>query len=1379
MKFSRILVLMMVGLLLILPGLAEEDAGNLLYNGGFEWTDEDGLPDGWYTDAYVHQEGYTTYRLSDDARSGAACAVVDNLGMNDARFAQSVAVEPESLYRLSGWIRAEGILDSGLGANLSIEGVYVFSESVYDSQGEWTYIELYGETGEDQREVTVFARVGGYSGESQGKASFDDLRLEKVDALPDDVVAELWFVDRTPVVAPEVPVDGGEASPFWPWLLLISAAYALMAALIGHSISLNRESLRKEPAAPSVLFLAGLLVAAVSRITVALLVEGYPVDVNCFLSWGATVAQEGTWSFYQPDRFCDYTPGYLYVLGFNGLLSRLTGSRAAQVLIYKTLPMLCDLAAACLVERVARREGAGRTAAGLAGLLVAFNPAVFINSAAWCQMDSVFALGLMLVAWLAIRRKWKIVLPLYVLCVLVKPQALMLGFLGLTAIIMAWIRHREDRKPILMGVGFSLLTALAVAVPFTGRQPATWLFDLYAKTLASYPYATVNTANLYYLFHANWVDINALCGWGAPAALAALSLVWGMTALWRGRVKELRLYWLEPALMAVFVLVFLVMSFLPVSWLVAGAVAMALAFAVVLPMLIRSGRVETLPLCGGVLFILLYVLGIKMHERYLFPALLLLGMAYAICRDRRILLLLTAVSCTMFVNEGVVLDNAVRLGASMGHLNSDTNGLNMLLSWLNLACVPLAVWVCHSVCMEDSPGLPAWLKSTHADRPAPSPLNFKPDAKLHWKRMDTFLVLGVTLLYSVVALWNLGSMRAPQNPWKSTASNEAVVVDLGQHYDDTAMLYFAQVSRYDFSVAVSEDGEKWSEEYWAQMDQGQCYRWKYLTPSYVDANGKRSYVSADTLDRVQRLSGRYVRITAQQIGLILNEVIFRDAEGRRIPAVIVDRLNANAESPLLTEPAALLDEQDTIEATPGLYGGAEVTAEPSWYNSTYFDEIYHARTAMEHLRGEVPYETSHPPLGKLLMSVGIAIFGMTPFGWRIAGVLAGIIMLPVMYALGKQLTKRTDMAFAAMTLLALDCMHLGQTRIATIDSFPVLFILLSYLFMLRFMQRDLVAAPLRTLLPELALSGLFMGCGIASKWIGAYAAVGLAVLFFWTCARHLRLSAMSAGILSGPSAARLSAEEREMLVLRDQDTVKRIAIICAWCVLFFVMIPVTIYLLAYIPYFAYAKAESFGDFVKLVIGAQEGMYDYHSTPGLGMDHAFYSPWYEWLGLKRPMYFASAQYMPEGISLAIFCFGSPAVCVAGLGAMVLVAAVWLRRHMDERPGSDALFHWTASTWSINPAFVFIGLLAQLLPWVLVPRGTYMYHYFASIPFLILALVLVLNWLRERWPRTGRMALALYLIFCLATFLCFYPYASGLAVPDAWLDFGSKFLRLYHS
>lgn len=101
-------------------------------------------------------------------------------------------VKPESLYCLSGYIRAEQIPDSGLGANLSVEGLYVFSESVYDTAGEWQYVELYGETGPEQTEVTVFARLGGYSGESRGTAAFDNLSLREVNIVPGDGVASLW-----------------------------------------------------------------------------------------------------------------------------------------------------------------------------------------------------------------------------------------------------------------------------------------------------------------------------------------------------------------------------------------------------------------------------------------------------------------------------------------------------------------------------------------------------------------------------------------------------------------------------------------------------------------------------------------------------------------------------------------------------------------------------------------------------------------------------------------------------------------------------------------------------------------------------------------------------------------------------------------------------------------------------------------------------------------------------------------------------------------------------------------------------------------------------------------------------------------------------------
>ena len=203
------------------------------------------------------------------------------------------------------------------------------------------------------------------------------------------------------------------------------------------------------------------------------------------------------------------------------------------------------------------------------------------------------------------------------------------------------------------------------------------------------------------------------------------------------------------------------------------------------------------------------------------------------------------------------------------------------------------------------------------------------------------------------------------------------------------------------------------------------------------------------------------------------------------------------------------------------------------------------------------------------------------------------------------------------------------------------------------------------------------------------------------------------------------------------------------------------------------------DFIRLVLNAQEGMFNYHSTPGLGMDHPFYSPWYEWPLIRRPMYYAMAQFLPEGISLSIFCFGNPAVWLAGLAGIAATLAVWLRRHCYVAAGSGHVVHGQADCWSVAPAFVIIGLLAQFLPWVIVPRGTYIYHYFASVPFLILGTMLLLHWISRRFPRAGRAVVILYLLVCLVLFAAYYPYASGMPVPDGWLDFMSRFLRVYHS
>jgi len=45
----------------------------------------------------------------------------------------------------------------------------------------------------------------------------------------------------------------------------------------------------------------------------------------------------------------------------------------------------------------------------------------------------------------------------------------------------------------------------------------------------------------------------------------------------------------------------------------------------------------------------------------------------------------------------------------------------------------------------------------------------------------------------------------------------------------------------------------------------------------------------------------------------------------------------------------------------------------TYKNGTYFDEIYHARTAYENVVNVYPYEISHPPLGKLILSLGMKL----------------------------------------------------------------------------------------------------------------------------------------------------------------------------------------------------------------------------------------------------------------------------------------------------------------------------------------------------------------------------------------------------------------------
>lgn len=264
----------------------------------------------------------------------------------------------------------------------------------------------------------------------------------------------------------------------------------------------------------------------------------------------------------------------------------------------------------------------------------------------------------------------------------------------------------------------------------------------------------------------------------------------------------------------------------------------------------------------------------------------------------------------------------------------------------------------------------------------------------------------LTAVYAVAAFTGLGSANAPQHFCTLEAGESATLALDGAHGIDTVW-YYTGLYTGEYTLAYSDDGITYTAA--GTMPQGYADLFKWLQPQPADS---------------APATAAYVRVTASA-HLELGELALLDAQGERIA---VRAITGPASA------AALCDEADTVPASS------------TYFNSSYFDEIYHARTAYEHLRGVYPYEVSHPPLGKVILSLGIRLFGMTPLGWRCMGALFGVAMLPLMWDLLRRMFRDDRVALCGTALLAFDFMHLTQTRIATIDSFATLFILLMYLF---------------------------------------------------------------------------------------------------------------------------------------------------------------------------------------------------------------------------------------------------------------------------------------------------------------------------------------------
>ncbi len=545
-------------------------------------------------------------------------------------------------------------------------------------------------------------------------------------------------------------------------------------------------------------------------------------------------------------------------------------------------------------------------------------------------------------------------------------------------------------------------------------------------------------------------------------------------------------------------------------------------------------------------------------------------------------------------------------------------------------------------------------------------------------KRDLITVIVLSLAFFLMATWALGRNSVPLSTWQSSGG-EIFYVDLGSVKNVSEIYFLLKQGSISVAVYTGHPGNwdlKTTESF------GNYYQWEGIR------------INNET---------EFIRFVFQASRAEIAEISALDGDGRRIAINVIKGENCDDNS-LMT----LVDEQEKVECPP------------TYESETYFDEIYYVRTAEDYLNLREPYEWTHPPLGKLILAAGIYIFGYSPFGWRITGVLLATLMIPVIYVLGKKMFGTWIGAFAPAFLLMFDFMHFTMARIATIDTFVVLFSLLSQLFFFIYV-RNVLAQGWKTSTRPLLLAVLFFSLGFSTKWYVLYGFLGQ--IFILLVLRLRELSAFKGWI------ARIRAFFSRPF----------------FSFLVFLAIAMGIYLLTFVPYMI------IGHTLADVYQAQWSMYNYHST--LTATHPFSSPWWTWPLISRPVWLYVSD-LPGGNVSTIAAMGNPAVWWVGLASVVLAVEEGIRRK--------------------NHVCLFLVtiFLFQWLPYALISRILFLYHFYFNIPILILATAYLIN---KSWStRRGKTIVLIYLVAVAALFVIFYPVISGMPTPYYWRD-GLRWFR----
>jgi len=531
---------------------------------------------------------------------------------------------------------------------------------------------------------------------------------------------------------------------------------------------------------------------------------------------------------------------------------------------------------------------------------------------------------------------------------------------------------------------------------------------------------------------------------------------------------------------------------------------------------------------------------------------------------------------------------------------------------------------------------------------------------------DALFLTFLVVIYTIVSFINLGEDKAPQTFYK-LQTGDVITIKLEKEIKAPKVALYTGITRNDFelSYATSSAGDSGfsnASEYKSFPVDGP-FRWRKVV---IDSSTKIIFIK-NTSTRAIELG---------EIGVFNHNL--------KVPAKVFANSISFSEYGKID---SLTDEQNLV------------TLEESAMNSSYFDEVYFAQTAYQYATEQWGYETTHPPLGKILQSIPIKLLGkMTPLTWRMAGNIAGILIIIAVYFLTKEIFKKSTYARIAAILVSLSGLHFVQTRIGTVDSYLCLFTILSFLMMFKYCRTD----KFRFLL----LSGICFGAAFSVKWSGAFAGFALFLFFVYHLYQKIKM----------PESLKINWQK---------ESWKKIIINFLAGGFCFLVIPVLIYFSSYLLFPKTTLANSPED----VVSQSMNLYNFHSSAT--EPHPYASKWYTWPIAAQPMLYSLDN--DSRIELT----GNLIIAYTSIIAMIITLYFAARRR-DK-----------------NSIMLLISYLSLWLPYALIGRTMFLYHYLPASIFAIIAIVNVFYLL----PKT-RKFIWIFLLVSTVSFILKYPIMAGL-------------------